>query len=122
MCVVGVEVGQQDDVGVGGVPGRNLPPHSTEVAHPSGQNWVEEEGCAAVLPGDGAVPPPGHGAGHGVLTARNPRTAAAPSSIPAMTAVRNVDGAHLDRSGRGGETLTSVLPMRAATCDTSRSL
>ena len=120
MCVVGVQVGEQHDVRMGGVPGWNLATDSTEMAHPSGQNWVEQKGCAAVLPGDGAVAPPGHRAGHGVPVPRGPRIAA-PGWIPAVMAVRNAGGAYLGLEGGGGETSTSVLAKRAATQHTSGS-
>jgi hypothetical protein len=72
VCVVGVEVGQQDDVGACGVSGRSLAPDSTEVAHPRGQNRVEQKSRAAVLPSDSAVPPPGNRAGHDVVLPSTP--------------------------------------------------
>jgi hypothetical protein len=62
--VVEMQVGDQDDVRMGRVFGRNLTPDSTEMAHPSGQNWVEQEGCAVIVPSSSAVPPPCQGAGH----------------------------------------------------------
>jgi hypothetical protein len=44
-----MQVGDQDDVRMGCLLGRDLTPDSTEMAHASGQNWVEQEGCSAIL-------------------------------------------------------------------------
>ena len=83
MRVVAVQVGEHDDVRIGGVPGRRLTPDSTEMTDPVGQHRVEQEGCAAILHGDGAVPPPCHRAAHGVPAPRDPGTAPVPSRFPA---------------------------------------
>ena len=45
--------------------GRNWTPDSTEMAEASGQDWVEQDCGAAVLPRAGAVPPPCQCARHG---------------------------------------------------------
>jgi hypothetical protein len=81
--VVAVQVGKHDDVCAGGVPGRGLASDSTEMADTGGQDGVEQEGCAAILPGDGAVPPPCHRAAHGVPAPRDPGTAPVPSMFAA---------------------------------------
>jgi hypothetical protein len=84
--VVTVQVGEHDDVRVGGVPGRSLTPDSTKMTDPGGQHGVEQEGCAAILPGDRAVSPPCHRAAHRVPAPRNPGNAAVPSRRPATIA------------------------------------
>jgi hypothetical protein len=88
--VVAVQVGKHDDVCAGGVPGRGLASDSTEMADTGGQDGVEQEGCAAILPGNSAVPPPCHRAAHGVPSPRGPRTAAIPSSSPATIAANRL--------------------------------
>ena len=83
MGVVAVQVGKYDNVRPGGVPGRSLTSDSTEMADPGGQDGVEQEGCAVILPRSSAVPPPCHRAAHGVPAPRGSRTAAVPSRSPA---------------------------------------
>ena len=61
-----MQVGDQDDVRMGSMLGRNLTTDSTEMAQPIGQNWVEQEGCSPILQSGCAVPPPCQRAGHGV--------------------------------------------------------
>ena len=90
MGVVAVKVGKHDDVRTRGVPGRSLTSDSTEMADPGGQDGVEQEGCAVVLPGHCAVPPPCHRAAHGVPAPRDPRTAAVPSRSPATIAANRL--------------------------------
>jgi hypothetical protein len=51
---------------MGSALGRNLTTDSTEVANPSSQHWVEQEGCSSILQSGCAVPPPCQRAGHGV--------------------------------------------------------
>jgi hypothetical protein len=84
--VVTVQVGEHDDVRVGGVPGRSLTPDSTKMTDPGGQHGVEQEGCVAILTGDGAVSPPCHRAAHGVPALRDPGTAAISTRRPATIA------------------------------------
>ena len=92
MGVVAVKVRKHDDVRTGGLPGRSLTSDSTEMADPGRQDGVEQEGCAVILPGHGAVPPPCHCAAHSVPARRDPRTAAVPNRSPASIAAnrRNV--------------------------------
>jgi hypothetical protein len=47
------------------VPGRNRTTHSTEMAKASGQDRVEHDSGPAVLPRNGAVPPPCQRSRHG---------------------------------------------------------
>jgi hypothetical protein len=72
--VVGVKVGDQHEVCMCSVRGRQWTTHSTEMAEASGQDRVEQYGGVPVLPGAGAVPPPRHRGGHGAgsMALRNP--------------------------------------------------
>ena len=61
--------------------GRNRTSDATEMAHASGQDWVEQDGCVAILPCAGAVPPPGQCARHGtIIRPRSPRMYARPAT------------------------------------------
>jgi len=64
--VVGVQVRDQDDVCIGSTSRGNRTPDSTKMAQPSGQNWVQHHGSAAILPSCRAVAPPGQCASHGM--------------------------------------------------------
>jgi hypothetical protein len=48
-----------------GLRGRNRTANSTEMTHPSGQDWVKEDGGAGIDPSACAVPPPGQRGRHG---------------------------------------------------------
>ena len=65
MGVVGVKVGDQYEVCAGSLRGRHRTAYPTEMAQASGQNRVEQDGGVTVLPGAGAVPPPGERGCHG---------------------------------------------------------
>jgi hypothetical protein len=64
VCVVEMQMRDQDDVRMGSVLSRSLAPDSTEMTHSGGQNWVEQEGCSAINQSGCAVAPPCQQAGH----------------------------------------------------------
>jgi hypothetical protein len=106
--VVAVQVGKHDDVRARGVPGRSLTSDSTEMADPGGKDGVEEEGCAVILPSNCAVPPPCHGAAHGVPAPRDPRTAAVPSRRPATIAANRLHASAMSCPAAAGATIVKV--------------
>ena len=94
--VVGMQVGDQYEICLGSLQRRHGTAYPTKVAQASGQNRVEDDDGIALLPGAGAVPPPGRCGRHGVPVKDG--------NVPECTVVRHgVDRCMIEIGPEAGE-------------------